>query len=490
VLSRLGLLALVVSASLALTAEPLTSLPFGDVSVEVAFPDLFFDQPVAFAPASDGSGLLFVVEQPGRIIAVDPATGTSSVFLDIRDRVGNTWSEEGLLGLALAPDYAESGNLFVYYSSIAARRSIISRFTLSVNGRPDPASELKILQVDQPRWNHNGGMLAFGPDGYLYIALGDGGTDNDRDGNGQNLGTLLGSILRIDVGASTAGAPYVVPEDNPFFTTPGARPEIWAYGFRNPWRFSFDNVTGDLFVGDVGEGEYEEIDLVVGGGNYGWNKMEGAHCFEAQSCNQVGLEMPIREYSHDNGGCAVVGGYVYRGARVPALTGSYLYTDFCLGQIWALRPGITEPAHVANAGPWVAAFGADLAGEAYILSFDGRVYVLKGDGSPAPALTGATPGVLATPTPTPTATLTPTPTTSPAPSLDPTPTLGPTPTRESAPTSTATPSPTPTLAVPPPTPEPAPSRISNATLGVAIGVVVAAVALVLLLLTNLRGATK
>ena len=462
--ARLTLLAAIALVSLALTNGQSSQGTFGEITVEPAFrdADLFFDQPVALAALPDGSGRLLVVEQPGRIIAVDPQTTASTVFLDIRDRVGNFRSEEGLLGIAVAPDYADSGHLFVYYSSIAAQRSVISRFTVLDGESPDSDSELIVLQVDQPEWNHNGGMLAFGPDGYLYISLGDGGRDSDRDGNGQNTGTLLGSILRIDVSASRASAPYAVPDANPFVSTAGARPEIWAYGFRNPWRFSFDASTGALYVGDVGEGEYEEIDLVVRGGNYGWNTMEGAHCFESPSCDRSGLELPIAEYTHEFG-CAVTGGYVYRGARVPALTGSYIYSDFCSGRIWALAPNATDPIQIADAGALVAAFGVDLSNELYILGFDGVLRMLVGDGTPAPV----------------TATHTAVPPVAPATVVD-------------LPTATATPPATPSLppeatATPKPTPLPDDEGLSMATVGVAAGLVLATVILVLLLLTNLRG---
>jgi glucose/arabinose dehydrogenase len=394
----------------------------GTFAIERAFPGLFFNQPVLLTNA--GGAMLYVVEQRGVIQSIDPATQERDEYLDISGRVNEGGSEEGLLGLAFAPDFADSGHLFVYYSAASPRRSVLARFTAPAGGRPDPGSELVLLEVPQRFTNHNGGMIAFGPDGMLYVALGDGGSDNDNEQNGQDLSTLLGSILRLDVSEATSAEPYRVPPDNPFVTTAGARPEIWAYGFRNPWRFSFDSAatdpSGALWVGDVGEGLFEEVDRVVRGGNYGWNTMEGLHCFERSSCDQDDLELPVAEYSHDFG-CAVTGGYVYHGARVPSLDGAYIYSDFCSGRIWAVRDDGSEPRQIADQDMFVPSFWVDAEDELYIVTLNGQLFRFATDLS-APA-----------PTATPTS----------APPAPPTPTSAPEPTPTAQPITTPTPTATP-----------------------------------------------
>ena len=320
----------------------------------------------------------------------------AQVFLDIRGRVNDRGNEEGLLGLAFDPDYASSGLFYVYYSASNPRRSVISRFSVTTGdpSRADPASEHVILEVGQPYANHNGGMLAFGPDGFLYISLGDGGAGGDPQGNGQNPGTLLGAILRIDPRTPSDGNRYSIPPDNPFVDSSDFREEIWAYGLRNPWRFSFDSGVdgegtgsqkGQLWVGDVGQNAWEEVDIILPGRNYGWNIMEGFHCYppSVSSCDQVGLEPPIVEYPLSGGNCAVTGGYVYRGSRLPALYGAYVYGDFCSGRIWALRHDgqrVTDHALLLDSSLDISSFGQDAAGELYILSFDRRIYRLKPTG--------------------------------------------------------------------------------------------------------------
>ena len=334
---------------------------------------------VAMAYPKDLSDRIYVVLQPGRIVSFpnDPAVDSAELFLDIGDRVSDRGEEEGLLGLAFDPRYFVNGYFYVYYSASGPRRSVISRFSSSSEGgRADPDTERVVLEVPQPFSNHNGGQIAFGPDGYLYIGLGDGGSRGDPRDNGQDLGTLLGSILRIDARTIDSEGSYSVPPDNPFVSQDGARPEIWAYGLRNPWRFSFDRVTGKLWAADVGQDRFEEVDIIRPGSNYGWNVMEGAHCFSLADCDRSGLEMPFTEYGRD-GGCSVIGGYVYRGSRVTALRGAYVYGDFCSGKIWALRytgDEVTDHIQLVDSDLQISSFGEDRAGELYILSFDGTIY--------------------------------------------------------------------------------------------------------------------
>ena len=265
----------------------------------------------------------------------------------------------------------------------------LSRFTVDIEATPtlaDPASELVILEVGQPYGNHNGGAVRFGPDGMLYVSVGDGGSGGDPQGNGQNLETLLGTVIRIDVRAASESEPYAIPPDNPFVDVEGARPEIWAYGLRNPWRMAFDHTTGTLWLGDVGQDDLEEVDRIERGGNYGWNVLEGSACYfedeegggaeaegadeERLECDAVGMVLPVAEYPHSLG-CAVSGGVVYRGTAIEDLAGSYLFGDFCSGRIWALAPGADEAVEIARADRGVAAFGTDAEGGVYVVTFDG-----------------------------------------------------------------------------------------------------------------------
>lgn len=328
-------------------------------------------------------GRLFVTEQTGRVMSfpVSQVVSGATVFLDIQDRVNDAGNEEGLLGLAFDPDFESNGHFYVYYSAANPRRSVVSRFTAKdpSAGTAGTESEQVVLEVPQPYRNHNGGQLAFGPDGMLYIALGDGGLGGDPQGNGQNTSTLLGSILRIDVSGIGPDAGYRVPPENPFAETPDARGEIWAYGLRNPWRFSFDRQTGDLWAGDVGQNGYEEVDLVLRGGNYGWNTLEGGHCFSPRTgCDPSGTESPVVEYGSDRG-CAVIGGYVYRGTVIPSLHGTYLYGDFCSGEIHGFRfenGGVAAHRLLVDSGLMITSFGEDETGEIYILSDNGSIYRL------------------------------------------------------------------------------------------------------------------
>ena len=402
------LLLVLIPGSAAAAQSPDTTLPM--LELVRAFPALSFDRPVFLTPAGDGSGLLYVVEQAGVIHRIDPdAPDRSDVFLDVRARVSRDGNEEGLLGLAFAPAFADNGRFYVYYSAADPRRSVLSRFEVDSDGLADTGSEEVLLEVEQPFPNHNGGMIAFGPDGMLYVALGDGGLAGDPFGNGQNSGTLLGAILRIDTEQAAPGAPYAIPADNPFVGEAGARGEIWAYGLRNPWRFSFDRETGDLWTGDVGQNLLEEVNIVRRGANYGWNVMEGSRCFRAASCDTDDLQAPVAEYDHGRG-CSVTGGYVYRGQRQSQLEGVYLYADFCSGRIWGLRHdggNVTEQGELANAPFEISSFGEDTAGEVYVLGFDGGIYTIAV--SPGQTPQTPTPTLVPTREPTATATLVPTP---------------------------------------------------------------------------------
>ena len=350
--------------------------------VERAFPAISFERMVDMAFPDDESNRAFLVLQPGRIMVFpnEPAAPAAQEFLDIRARVNDRGNEEGLLGLAFDPQFSSNGHFFVYYTAGDPKRSVVSRFSVSADdpGRADAASERVVLRIAQPFSNHNGGQVQFGPDGYLYVSVGDGGSGGDPHGNGQNLSTLLGTILRIDVSALGVDGGYSVPPDNPFMGRAGARPEIWAYGLRNPWRFSFDRTTHALWAADVGQDRFEEVDIVVPGGNYGWNRMEGHHCFPRPQtpCDRVDLVLPVIEYGRDFG-CSVTGGYVYRGQNIPSLYGAYVYGDFCSGKIWALRhdgDSVVDLLDIADTTLTISSFAQDLAGELYILSFDGKIY--------------------------------------------------------------------------------------------------------------------
>jgi glucose/arabinose dehydrogenase len=359
----------------------------GESLVE-AFPELTFTRPLDLQHAGDGSDRIFVVEQRG-VISVfenDPEVTEKETFLDIRNRVDDSANEMGLLGLAFHPDFESNGYFYVNYtSSSPVRRTLISRFQVSGSdaNQADPDSELEILTFEQPRGNHNGGQIAFGPDGYLYIASGDGGGSGDPDDNAQDLTNLLGAILRIDVDIQDNGNRYGVPSDNPFVNNQdGHREEIYAWGLRNPWRFSFDFETGRLWAGDVGQSDWEVIHIIENGLNYGWNIIEGSHCYPIGSnCDTDGLEMPVYEYpwGESDTGRSVTGGYVYYGQNLPELTGHYIYGDFISGRIWALEHSDLENpvnSELAHADFQISSFGTDQHGELYICGFDGKIYQL------------------------------------------------------------------------------------------------------------------
>lgn len=381
-------------------AQPLPKIAFTPI-----FPEYTFQLPVRMEEAPDGSQRFFIVEQDGRIrVLPKPARGAEAkVFLDIADRQPHLSYEQGLLGLAFHPRFKTNGLLYIYYTQHNPWRSVISEFKTAPDDpdRVDLESERILMEVPQPSDVHNGGQISFGPDGMLYIGLGDGGGQNDPFNNGQSVSSVLGAILRIDVNTrSTSGPPanqkvlpYGIPADNPFVREPefwenSVRKEIWALGFRNPWRFSWDRQTGELWAGDVGQDKWEEINLVVKGGNYGWCVREGAHHFKPGPKNARYLD-PVIEYPHDpkllaeskfpthGVGACVVGGYVYRGKKYPALRGVYLYADFVAGTIWGMRQRsgkVTAQATLLTQPKNITSFAEDLEGELYALTYDGGVY--------------------------------------------------------------------------------------------------------------------
>jgi hypothetical protein len=346
---------------------------YGQVYTEEAFPNLTFKRPVDIQHPADNSNRLFVAEQQGKIWVFENNRDVSAslIFLDITQKVDDSDNEEGLLGLTFHPDFSDNGYFYVNYTASNPSRSVISRFKVSDldSNLADPASEFIILEFNQPFGNHNGGQLAFGPtDGYLYIAIGDGGSSGDPDGNAQNLKSLLGSIIRIDVDSTVGEMPYGIPNDNPFYgNTNGYREEIYAYGLRNPWRFSFDPITGWLWAADVGQNQWEEIDIIINGGNYG------------PPCDTAGLIMPIWEYDHDTGR-SVTGGFTYRGNELPELSGKYIYADYISGKIWALTYDGENPpinSELLDTNLFISSFGIDQDSELYFCAFDGKIYKFK-----------------------------------------------------------------------------------------------------------------
>ncbi len=347
---------------------------------QVAFPNLNFSSALDLQNAGDGSDRIFVVERGGsiKVFPNQQNVSTTKIFLNISDRI-TSGGETGLLGLAFHPDYKNNGYFYVNYTAANPLRTVISRFQVSA-ANPDSAdnnSELILLSYDQPYSNHNGGCLAFGPDGYLYISSGDGGSGGDPLNNAQNITNLLGKIIRIDVNNPQSPLNYGIPSDNPFVdsTNVNVRKEIFAWGLRNPWRMSFDPVTGWLWAADVGQGEWEEIDIIKNGKNYGWRCYEGTHPYNTSGCNGI-YEMPVWEYSHSLG-LSVTGGYVYRGNNVPELRGKYIYGDYVSARVWALEyDGINPVVNtlITTAAGSITSFGVDEQNELYLVSFNGKIY--------------------------------------------------------------------------------------------------------------------
>jgi len=344
------------------------------VKLQQVFTGLSFTFPMGLLQAPGDNSRWFLLEREGivKVFANNPSVSSAATFIDIHTLVDQA-GEGGLLGMAFHPDFALNGQVFLSYTRTGSPlTSYISRFISADKGMTlNAASEQPVLTLDQPFSNHDGGDIRFGPDGYLYIGFGDGGSGGDPSGNGQNTNTLLGAMLRIDV---DHGTPYSIPGTNPFVAD-GGRPEIYAWGFRNPWRWSFDRQTKALWLGDVGQSAWEEVDCVEVGKNYGWNVREGAHCYNASSCNTSGLTDPVSEYDH-NAGCSIIGGYVYRGTMLPGLQGAYVFGDYCNGRIWALfydSNGKPLTQVLADSGINITSFAEGNDGELYVMG-SGKVY--------------------------------------------------------------------------------------------------------------------
>lgn len=338
-----------------------------------------FERPVFVTGANDGTNRLFIVEQGGRIWIMQGGATLPSPFLDVSALVSRDANERGLLGLAFDPNYAENGQFFINYTDVNGDTAVL-RYRVSADNPnlADPDSAEYVIRVGQPYPNHNGGDIAFGPDGYLYVGMGDGGSAGDPQRHGQDPQSLLGKMLRLDV---DSGTPYAIPADNPSVNNPALLPEIWAIGLRNPWRFSFDRQTGDLYIADVGQNQWEEVNFQPadspGGENYGWNIMEGTHRYSGEPVIE-GLTAPFAEYSHSQG-CSVTGGYVYRGAALPDLQGVYLFADYCSGHIWASArdgDGNWQTSLFKESGLVVSSFGQDDSGELYVIHHGGGIWKL------------------------------------------------------------------------------------------------------------------
>lgn len=350
-----------------------------------AFPRLTFDMPVELTSPDDDTARIFVVEQRGviQVFQNTPNAQRSTVFLDIEKQV-HSGGEAGLLGLAFHPDYKTNGYFYLNYTAGNPLETILSRFKVSATdpGKADPKSETVLLRFGQPWDNHNGGKVAFGNDGFLYIATGDGGSWGDPGNRAQNRKELLGKILRIDVNKPSATLKYSIPSDNPYKgNKEGYREEVYAYGMRNPWRFCFDRVTGQLWAGDVGQNEFEEIDVIEKGGNYGWRIMEANNCYRSKNCNQDGLKAPIFHYRQGSDtGQSVTGGYICRDENLPGLTGDYIYGDFVTGNIWALTHSNNKTVKnelIARISGGLPSFGEDSKRNLYVMSYNpGKIYRL------------------------------------------------------------------------------------------------------------------
>jgi glucose/arabinose dehydrogenase len=346
------------------------SVPTSSLALEAVVEEGLF-HPTYVAAPPDGSERLFVLEQSGRIRIVQSTTLVDQPFLDISAKVLSAGSEQGLLGLAFHPDYRTNGRYFVNYTRLPDGATVIAEYHASSDASRSSDTERVLLTIPQPYRNHKGGMVEFGPDGLLYIGMGDGGSGGDPQNRAQNLYDLLGKMLRIDV---DHGDPYAIPDTNPFAKDNG-RPEIYASGFRNPWRFSFDRDTADLWAADVGQNDWEEIDVVRLGGNYGWRIMEGMHCFSPKAgCHSDGLILPIAEYPTRSPRCSIIGGYVYRGKRMPSMKGIYVYGDFCSGEIFGFKDG--HASTLLTSGLRITSFGQDESGELYVAGHGGTIHRL------------------------------------------------------------------------------------------------------------------
>lgn len=346
-----------------------------EITVQRAFPDLEFEAPLYIATAPGDTQRLFVVEQGGRIYAINRSASTPSkqLFLDIRSRVAMR-GEQGLLGLAFDPDYASNRRFYVYYNAVAGaggatRSTVVARYTVNDAGQGDASTEAKLLTIPLPAayTNHNGGWIGFGPDGKLYIAVGDGGGSGDPQNNAQNRNALLGKLLRIEPNGA-------IPPDNPFVGQSNVREEVWAYGLRNPFRVSFDREDGTLWIADVGQGRWEEINIGAKGGNYGWRKYEGDEVFNTDDPAPANVTMPAFQYDHSNGRCSIIGGYAYRGATFTGLQGRYVFADYCSGEVWVLDDDRDSSTRIATVAARVTSFGEDQDGELYLTAADGALY--------------------------------------------------------------------------------------------------------------------
>ena len=364
-----------------------------NIYFEEVHKNLTFDEPVqALFDGVDGNQL-YIVEKQGvvRSVTLEKTETNKPIFLNIKDRVDVGHSEEGLLSIAFHPEYKTTPKIFVWYTAHSPRRCVLSSFVTNDNGTADPDTEEKILEVLQPWGNHNGGTVIFGPDGYLYLGVGDGGGSNDTKNNGQNKNTLLGTILRIDIDSNEGDSAYSIPKDNPFVGESGSRGEIWAYGMRNPWRMSFDKSTGKLWAADVGQNKWEEIDIIEKGKNYGWNIREGKHSF-GQPQSKEGTTNPIFEYGRKQGG-SITGGYVYRGKKIPKIHGQYIFSDYLSGRVWRLVESPKEDAKyksikILTRPPIsISSFGETPSGEILACGFaspystKGKIYLLVPAGS-------------------------------------------------------------------------------------------------------------
>jgi len=374
---RVSLLAV----GLLVAAGPACSRPAPDACRAIPFAE-GLHKPLYLAQAPGDSGRFYIVEQSGRIRILNGGRLQARPFLDLSAAVfdpdARGGGERGLLGLAFHPGFAANRRFVVNYTDRAGDTRIVEYRAASADAA-DPASARLVLRIEQPYTNHNGGMVDFGPDGTLYIGMGDGGSAGDPENRAQDLGTLLGKLLRLDLDRIPPGAAYGIPADNPFVGVAGARPEIWAYGLRNPWRFSFDTATGELWIADVGQKAWEEVNRQPagqGGQNYGWRLREGAHCYDPPAgCERPGLVDPFHEYSHDLG-CSITGGHVYRGQALPGLRGHYLFAPWCAGKVWALPPdGGPRREILRDLGP-LTSFGEDHRNELYVMEGGGKVWRL------------------------------------------------------------------------------------------------------------------